>query len=138
MDKQLVFIYGSLRRGCARSMAVRFPGSKFIAGAKVHGILYDLGAYPGLLLNESNSMVTGEVYEVDDEIMAELDEFEASSHYRRKQVELSLDGQAALCWTYEPDPEFYALNTLVTSGDWIEYSGAKTDGPEDLSPEETQ
>jgi len=80
MKKHLVFVYGTLRRGGARAMSIRFPNSKFIADAKVSGSLYDLGAYPGLLLNESNSLVIGEVYEVDDETLNKLDDFEASSH----------------------------------------------------------
>jgi gamma-glutamylcyclotransferase (GGCT)/AIG2-like uncharacterized protein YtfP len=67
MNRHLVFIYGTLRRGNARAMSVRFPNSQFIAEAKER--LYDPGAYPGLLLNESNSLVIGEVYEVDDEIL---------------------------------------------------------------------
>jgi gamma-glutamylcyclotransferase (GGCT)/AIG2-like uncharacterized protein YtfP len=57
MTKQLVFVYGTLRRGGARSMSVRFPESKFIAEGKVSGSLYDLGSYPGLLLNGSSSLV---------------------------------------------------------------------------------
>jgi gamma-glutamylcyclotransferase (GGCT)/AIG2-like uncharacterized protein YtfP len=131
MNKHLVFVYGTLRRGGARSMSIRFPDSKFIADAKVSGSLYDLGAYPGLLSNESDSLVTGEVYEVDDESLNELDTFEASSNYRRKQVGISLDSQRKLCWTYEPDPEFYSLHTLITSGDWIEYAKTKTDWPDE-------
>ncbi|PYS79511.1 MAG: hypothetical protein DMF70_12915 [Acidobacteria bacterium] len=69
MNKHLVFVYGTLRRGSARAMSIRFPGSRFVADAKVSGSLYDLGAYPGLLLDESNSMVIGEVYEVDNETL---------------------------------------------------------------------
>ena len=130
MNKHLVFVYGTLRRGGARAMSFRFPDSKFIANAKVRGSLYDLGAYPGLLLNESNSLVIGEVYEVDDKLLNKLDAFEASSHYRRKQVEISLGAHARRCWTYEPNPEFYSLRTLITSGDWIEYAQTKTDRPE--------
>ena len=107
-------------------MTIRFPNSKFIADARVIGSLYDLGAYPGLLLNESNSLVLGEVYEVDDEILNELDDFEASSYYLRKQVEISLGTHRRMCWIYEPDPEFYSLRTLITSGDWIEYAKTKT------------
>src|SRR5918992_3224321 len=112
MSKHLVFVYGTLRRGNARSMSVRFPNSKYIADAKVTGSLYDLGAYPGLLLDESKSSVIGEVYEVDDEILKELDDFEASSYYRRKQVEISLGTHRKACWIYEPDPEFYSLHKL--------------------------
>jgi gamma-glutamylcyclotransferase (GGCT)/AIG2-like uncharacterized protein YtfP len=133
MNKHLVFVYGTLRRGGAGAMSVRFPNSKFIVDAKVSGSLYDLGAYPGLLLNESNSLVSGEVYEVDDEILKRLDDFEASSYYWRKQVEISLGSHKSICWTYEPNPEFYSPRTLITSGDWIEYAKTKTDWPEDMA-----
>jgi gamma-glutamylcyclotransferase (GGCT)/AIG2-like uncharacterized protein YtfP len=112
-------------------MSIRFPDSKFIAEATVTGSLYDLGAYPGLLVNASNSLVRGEVYEVDDEILNELDEFEASSNYWRKQVEISLGDHRKVGWTYEPNPEFYSPQTLITSGDWIEYARTKTDRPGD-------
>lgn len=126
MNKHFIFIYGSLRRGAVGSMSTRFPQAKFITEAKVNGRLYDLGPYPGLRLDESNSLVTGEVFEVDDELLKELDEFEAGSNYVRKEVEISLAGQQTNCWTYEPSPEFYRLDKLITSGDWIEYAGTKT------------
>jgi gamma-glutamylcyclotransferase (GGCT)/AIG2-like uncharacterized protein YtfP len=138
MNKHLVFVYGTLRRGCARGMSVRFPKSKFIANAKVSGALYDLGAYPGMLLNESNSLVIGELYEVDDEILNKLDEFEASSNYLRTQFEASLGTDTRPCWIYEPNPEFHSLHTLITSGDWIEYAKRKTDWPGDTRPDEAQ
>lgn len=115
-------MYGTLRRGSAGSMSARFPKSKFIAEAKVNGSLYDLGPYPGLLLDESNSSIIGEVYEVDDELLNQLDEFEASSNYARKQVEVSFAGRRTKGWTYEPNPEFYRLEKLIPSGDWMEYS----------------
>lgn len=138
MGKHLVFVYGTLRRGGAGAMSARFPGSKFVADAEVSGALYDLGAHPGLLLGESDSPVVGEVYEVDDELLRELDDFEASSHYRRRRVEISLGADARACWVYEPSPEFYSLRTLITSGDWIEYAATKTDRPGDARPVEAQ
>jgi gamma-glutamylcyclotransferase (GGCT)/AIG2-like uncharacterized protein YtfP len=138
MNKHLVFVYGTLRRGGAGAMSIRFPDSKFIADARVSGSLYDLGAYPGLLLDDSNSLVTGEVYEVDDETLNKLDEFEASSHYRRKQVDVSLGAHRKACWTYEPEPEFYSPRTLITSGDWVEYARTKTDWPGGTRPDGTQ
>ena len=121
-------------------MSIRFPNSKFIADAKVGGSLYDLGAYPGVLLSEANSSVIGEVYEVDDEILNKLDDIEASSDYVRTQVEVSLDTQGRRCWIYVPEgnPEFYLDRTLITSGDWAEYTRTKTDRPGDTLPDETQ
>lgn len=121
MNKHLVFVYGTLRSGSAGAMPVRFPNAKFIAAAKVSGRLYDLGAYPGLLLDESTSLVSGEVYEVDDSILSELDDFEGSSNYSRKQVEITLGSDRKSCWVYEPDPASYSFHTLITSGDWMEY-----------------
>jgi gamma-glutamylcyclotransferase (GGCT)/AIG2-like uncharacterized protein YtfP len=141
MNKHLIFVYGTLRRGSgARAMSARFPDSKFIAEAKVSGSLYDLGAYPGLLLDESDSLVTGEVYEVDDELLKTLDDFEASSSYFRKQVEISLGTDKRRCWIYVPEdnPEFYAHRTLISSGDWIEYAKTKTEWPGDTRPDETE
>src|SRR6185503_9965282 len=105
MNKQLVFVYGTLRRGNAGSMSVRFPNAKFIGDAKVTGSLYDLGAYPGLLLDDSKSLVVGEVYEVDEAVLNELDEFEATSNYQRRETDVSLVTHKTKCWTYEPDPK---------------------------------
>ncbi len=138
MNRHLVFVYGTLRRGNAGAMSSRFPDSQFISDAKVNGSLYDLGAYPGLLLNASDSLVVGEVYEVDDVTLNMLDDFEASSNYLRKQVEISLGTHRRICWAYEPDPEFYSFCTLITSGDWIEYAKTKTDWLGDPWPDETQ
>lgn len=138
MNKHLVFVYGTLRRGGVRAMPDLFPDAKFIGQADVGGSLYDLGAYPGLLLDESNPPVKGEVYEVDDEILSKLDDIETSSYYRRKRVEVSLGNHGAVCWVYEPDLELYPRRSLITSGDWIEYAKTKTDWPEDTWPDETR
>lgn len=126
MSKHLVFVYGSLRRGNPHPMSVRFPESKFVAEAKASGTLYDLGAYPGMQTNESSSLITGEVYEVDDATLGEMDEFETSSHYLRKQIEIFTGADQKTGWVYEPDPRHYDFETLISSGDWIEYSRAKS------------
>jgi len=125
MNSHLIFIYGSLRRGNVTAISIRFPNSGFIAEATVRGNLYDLGAFPGLVVSESNSTVNGELYEVDDELLSKLDEFEASTNYLRKQVEISFNDHNETGWTYEPDPAFHSFHTLITSGDWMEYAKTK-------------
>jgi gamma-glutamylcyclotransferase (GGCT)/AIG2-like uncharacterized protein YtfP len=127
VNKHLVFVYGTLRRGGPGAMPIRFPDSRFIAEAGVSGKLYDLGPYPGLVSDESKSVVTGEVYEVDDELLGRLDDFEATSNYLRKQVDISTGPDRRKCWTYEPDPESYSFDKLITSGDWIEYVKTRAD-----------
>ena len=126
MGEHLVFVYGTLRRGGAGAMSVRFPGAKFVAEAEVRGSLYDLGEYPGLLPDGSGPPVVGEAYEVGGELLSELDEFEATSNYRRQRVEISLGPRSRAGWTYVPDPEFHSPRTLIASGDWVEYAEAKT------------
>ena len=130
MNKHLVFVYGTLRRGGTRAMPSIFPDSTFIDNTKVSGRLYDFGSYPGLLLDESNSLVVGEVYEVDDEILQKLDEIEAESHYCRKPVEISFGDRRKIGWVYVYNPKFYSSLILIESGDWIEYAKTKTDWPE--------
>ena len=130
MGRHYIFIYGSLRRGNAGAMDLRFPDAKFIGNAHVSGSLYDLGAYPGLLLDESKSPIAGEVYEVNDKTLSELDDFEASSDYLRKQVDISSDTGKLKGWVYVPagGPDFYSSRTLITSGDWMEYVRRKEGG----------
>ncbi|MEP6570277.1 MAG: gamma-glutamylcyclotransferase [Acidobacteriota bacterium] len=125
MTRHFIFVYGTLRRGGVRAMPDLFPNSRFVNEAQIGGSLYDLGAFPGLLLNESNSLVIGEVYEIDDEILYKLDEIEASTHYWRKQVEIPVGNSKETCWVYESDRQRYSYDVLIPSGDWIEY--ARTD-----------
>ena len=128
MSKHLVFVYGSLRDGNPGAMAIRFPSSKFIADARVKGGLYDMGAYPGLLLDGSDSLVTGEVYEVDDETLNSLDQFELSDDYVRREVEIAQDSERRRCWIYVPDrgAELFSERMLIESGDWIEHLSSQT------------
>ena len=121
MSRHLVFVYGSLRRGNAGAMSVRFPDAAYVAKGNVRGRLYDLGAYPGLLLDDAAPMVTGEVYEVDDDTLGRLDEFELTSDYGRRQVEVEHGPERADCWVYVPerDAEFFSEYELIESGDWL-------------------
>lgn len=138
MSQHLVFVYGTLRRGGLRAMPEVFPGARFVGGASVRGSLYDLGAHPGLLLGASDSQVAGEAYEVDEEILREMDAIEAADDYRRRRVEVSLGGGRSACWVYVPEqaPEFYSRHTLIASGDWIEYARAKTQPSGGARPDE--
>ena len=121
MSRHLVFVYGSLRRGNAGAMSVRFPDATYVAEGRVRGSLYDLGEYPGLVLDGAASFVSGEVYEVDDDTLYRLDEFELTSDYSRKQVEVEHGSEHTDCWIYVPerDAEFFADCELIKSGDWI-------------------
>lgn len=121
MGRHFVFVYGSLRRGNAGAMSVRFPNAVYVAEGRVRGSLYDLGEYPGLVLDGAVSFVTGEVYQVDDDTLTRLDKFELTSDYSRKQVEVEHGLERTVCWIYVPDrvAEFFGNYELIESGDWI-------------------
>ena len=121
MGRHFVFVYGSLRRGNAGAMSVRFPNAVYVAEGRVRGSLYDLGEYPGLVMDGAASFVTGEVYQVDDDTLNRLDKFELTSDYSRKQVEVEHGLERTDCWIYVPDrvAEFFGDHELIESGDWI-------------------
>ena len=121
MGRHFVFVYGSLRRGNAGAMSVRFPNAVYVAEGRVRGSLYDLGEYPGLVMDGAVSFVTGEVYQVDDDTLNRLDKFELTSDYSRKQVEVEHGLERTDCWIYVPDrvAEFFGNYELIESGDWI-------------------
>lgn len=120
-----VFVYGSLRAGQYNDINRLAPAPILLAAeAWVPGVLYDLGAYPGLVLDlEHGAPVHGEVYEIDDVLLAQLDEIEeivssADSEYQRKQVEVCSDHGRFRCWVYEINPACLAGRSQVPSGDW--------------------
>jgi gamma-glutamylaminecyclotransferase len=86
-----LFVYGTLKRRCKNHhhlAAQRFIGeARTTAGHR----LYDLGDYPGLVLDATDTNgVTGEIWDVDIATLARLDEFEGVTEglYRRIQVQL--------------------------------------------------
>jgi gamma-glutamylcyclotransferase (GGCT)/AIG2-like uncharacterized protein YtfP len=125
MNRELIFVYGKLRKGGEMPMDENFPGSAFVAEATVSGMLYDLGRYPGLVIEPSGSRVIGAVYEVDDETLKRLDEIEASAKYYRRQYHVDLGERTETCWIYLPEPESCAGGQLIASGDWIEHSRSR-------------
>jgi gamma-glutamylcyclotransferase (GGCT)/AIG2-like uncharacterized protein YtfP len=111
-----LFVYGTLRRGCdneyARLLAER---GQFIGAANVAGRLYDFGRYPGA--RPANDSVVGEIFHIDESLLAALDDYEGSE-YERAVVSATLDdGRTIDCWIY-----WYVGTTpgrLIASGDWL-------------------
>lgn len=77
MAEHRVFVYGTLKRG--QSNHDQMHGATFLdAASTLPGhTLYDLGDYPGLVLDPAApSGVEGELWRVDDQLLARLDAFE--------------------------------------------------------------
>jgi gamma-glutamylcyclotransferase (GGCT)/AIG2-like uncharacterized protein YtfP len=108
--EERIFLYGTLRPGHApREIADAVGRLRRIGAGTVRGRLYDLGAYPGLVLDDSASEVRGEVFAVPDaETLARMDAYEgyypgdaaASLFLRVKTVVALENGPTEACWVY--------------------------------------
>ncbi|MEQ1659177.1 MAG: gamma-glutamylcyclotransferase family protein [Hylemonella sp.] len=118
-----VFVYGTLRRGEANDINRLRPAPRYLGQARICGVLYDLGPYPGLVLGGTDP-VLGEVYAIVPELERQLDVIEAvapvpSGEYARRHVELVLDGRPLRCLVYEIDPLRVSGRPRITTGDWL-------------------
>lgn len=135
-----VFVYGTLRKGEQRDINRLRPAPRWLGPASVDGVLYDLGDYPGLVLEpepgSGPTRVKGDVYEIAGELEPLLDEIEGLSpqpngEYAKRQVRVHLEpplgrngkGLAAplTCLVYEVTPERVAGCPVIEGGDWIRF-----------------
>ena len=116
----LLFVYGTLKRGCknhAHLATQRYVGdARCVAGYR----LYDLGSYPGLVADTTDTEgVTGEVWSVDETALGHLDDFEgiAEGLYRREPIQLlaPFDQANVYGYVYNRDP-----GTQVIGATWTE------------------
>ena len=114
-----VFVYGALRKGA--SNAWRMERALFVGSASVAGTLVKVDWYPGLVL-DGETRVKGEVYEVDEKTLRELDAFEGigvNNEYKRVKGKVLLEDGAELeCSIYEWQLGV-ANYEVVANGDWL-------------------
>jgi gamma-glutamylaminecyclotransferase len=87
----LLFVYGTLKRGCSNHQ--HLADQTFLGLARtVPGYrLYDLGGYPAIVAQaDAPDGVVGEVWSVNDEALERLDRFEGVHEglYRRETLPL--------------------------------------------------
>jgi len=106
-----LFVYGTLRPGRApREIADAVSTLEPVGAGTVRGRMYDLGAYPGVVLGgDGSGEVHGEVFTVPDAaILARLDAYEdyrpldpGRSLFLRVQTAVMLaSGAREVCWIY--------------------------------------
>lgn len=98
-----IFVYGSLKRGKSAHHFMERHNAVFlredVTNTRYH--IYKVGWFPGM---GEDSMVVGgvvgEVYEVTDECLAALDQYEGAPElFRREEIELS-NGDRVLAYLY--------------------------------------
>lgn len=99
MGKTILFFYGSLRRGGANH---RLIADQTFLGEAVTRPTYrvlDLGTYTGMVRDDANGVaIPGEVWEVDECCLGELDDFEGPDYPRRPVEVAGWDGVEAYLW----------------------------------------
>lgn len=140
-----VFVYGTLRRGGRNDIARYRPLPVWVGEASIVGTLYDLGAYPGVVLGGGGRMksamkgamrgamrgvVKGEVYVLEPAVEAALDVLEEvadddSGEYIKRHVRVEVAGRPIDCLVYEIHPSRIAGRRVIESGDWIAHAALR-------------
>lgn len=118
-----VFVYGTLRHGGSNDITRLRPAPRFVGAAQVAGVLYHLGAYPGVLLG-GDQWVMGEVYAIEPALEAVLDAIEGvvdqpGDEYIRREVAVRVEGQLLTCLVYEINPLYARAAPVIPQGDWL-------------------
>jgi gamma-glutamylcyclotransferase (GGCT)/AIG2-like uncharacterized protein YtfP len=129
--KEYLFVYGTLLPEIATNeMASVIKSLALIGPGAVQGKLYDLGEYPGAVLDSSESKVFGKVFELsgDESLLKTLDRYEGFDDedldhnlFVRAKTNATLnEGLSIECWIYVYNQD--TINAaLIESGDYIEY-----------------
>jgi gamma-glutamylcyclotransferase (GGCT)/AIG2-like uncharacterized protein YtfP len=134
MSMDLLFVYGTLRRGGSNDIARIAPAARYAGAARVRGRLYDLGTYPALLLDASAGWVSGELYEIPAAEWPALDALEEpvttsrpDGEYCKVTAEVhAQDGGAPTVWVYVANPAVLALDRQIVHGDWMAHARSRT------------
>lgn len=121
---RFVAVYGTLRRGDDNDITRMFPAPSFVSEARLAGVMYHLGAYPGVVLGGTGQVVA-EVYRIGAALERQLDELEAvypqqSDEYAKRYVRVTtLQGETLECIVYEINPQYVRGAAAIPSGDWV-------------------
>lgn len=132
------FVYGTLRQGEQRDINRLIPAPRRIGHARVRGVLYDLGPYPGAVLGEPG-WIQGEVYAISLVLERLLDEIEEvwpqqSGEYAKRELLVrpdlpagKIDGPESrlakeiACIVYEIAPDRIIGKPVIRCGDWVQH-----------------
>lgn len=111
-----LFVYGTLRRGA--SQHARLSGAVALGPARTRPevTLVRVSWHPALYL-EGSTAVAGEVYAVDDAMLAALDDFEGVPTWYQR-VPLTLE-DGSIAETYVMPAEAARRYPVIASGDWL-------------------
>jgi len=126
----LLFVYGTLKRGGAFHADLTSQGVRFRGSAQIQGHLFRIPGelYPGALPTDTQEYVTGELYELENprSALKKIDEIEGCDEglFERKLVDAWVRNQRTKAWAY-----FYAKplkkSSRISSGNFSTRSRAR-------------
>jgi len=116
MERQyLVFVYGTLRQGCANHHLLKDAFCYGIGNTVSKFAMYLISGYPYVTSSEPRYQIVGELYAVDKVTLVELDKMEGHPiHYERSETVVSVNGEEYTAWMYFRNPK----GKLLQSGDF--------------------
>ena len=121
-----IFVYGSLKKNQSAHEFLTTHQATFLKEAVTtpNYHIYSISWFPGMVVDELVSGgVHGEVYEVSDECMRQLDRYEgAPSLFRREEVTLA-DGDTAIAYLFNQN---FSNRPRIESGVWDGRNGSQS------------
>ena len=120
-----VFVYGTLRLGDDNDINLLKPTPFFVGPSRIAGVMYHLGAYPGVVLTDAlEDNIVGEVYAITPELEEVLDEIEMiypqqRDEYSKRMVVVRVGARQLSCLFYEITPAYTVDKPVIASGDWV-------------------
>lgn len=120
-----LFVYGTLRLGHPNGARFGLTADRLVEqGAKLHGFnLFDISWFPGVQpavdpqsgARDLSSAVTGDVFEVPDNLWPALDSYEGAPNlYRRETVQIEGHGDVEVyVYNHRVNPD-----AIISSGEW--------------------
>jgi gamma-glutamylaminecyclotransferase len=99
-----VFVYGTLKRGGDNHGWIE--KQQFVSEARTKPLyrMFDLGGYPGMIFSQEGLAIAGEVWDVDEAGLAQLDVLEDVEGGEYERVTIQLDdefaSQCVECYLY--------------------------------------
>lgn len=114
----LLFVYGSLKKGCSNHHLLEDSVLVSESFTDERFRMLNLEYFPGVVKGEPVSRISGEVYDVGNETLDVLDDFEGKWFYR-EDVLLDNGSKAAMYFLSAQVPcERYSV---IGSGNWMDY-----------------
>lgn len=116
MNKHLVFVYGTLRRGGANNYMLAEANFLGRYTTEPRYTMFRLGHHPAVVARGDTAIV-GEIYRVNDEVFQLLDELECYPTVFSRQ---KIPTPAGETWIYLYN-RLVGTENMVAHGDWLQF-----------------